>query len=76
MNFRNTNCVCYCFDFAYFVLDRIDICNSGENYTMCPLCTYCETWYLNKTCLMAKLAYLFDNGGTVFYATLMSFWGK
>ena len=43
---------------------------------MCPLCEDCPTWTLGKHCQYFKLAYLFDNPGTVFYAILMSFWGR
>jgi len=59
-----------------FVCRRIEICNSGKKYTMCPLCSVCGKWPLSASCLMAKLDFLFDNTGTVVFATLMSFWGE
>lgn len=44
---------------------------------MCPLCDYfCDYWSLDETCLHARVTYLFDNGTTVFFAIVMSFWGK
>ncbi|XP_076812548.1 anoctamin-7-like isoform X1 [Clavelina lepadiformis] len=51
-----------------------EVCSSGKKFVMCPRCDGCRMWYLSSTCLMTKLAYLFDNGGTVFFAVVMSFW--
>ena len=42
---------------------------------MCPLCETCTTWKLHNICDYTRIAYLFDNPGTVFYAVFMSFWG-
>ena len=44
--------------------------------TMCPLCEKCTAWRLHNICSYTRIAYLFDNPGTVFYAVFMSFWGK
>ena len=44
---------------------------------MCPLCEVgngCGPWYLNSTCNFVRVSYLFDHGGTVFFAVFMSFW--
>ncbi|XP_075234460.1 anoctamin-7-like [Lycorma delicatula] len=69
--------------FFYGVLtmhtDRVasDICNSQGTYLMCPLCDEiigCDYWDLSDICGYAKLAYLFDHPGTVFYAVFVSFW--
>ncbi|XP_023687155.1 anoctamin-7 isoform X1 [Paramormyrops kingsleyae] len=51
-----------------------EICSSGGHYLMCALCDTCHTWNLSDTCLMAKMGYLFDHPGTVFFSVFMSFW--
>ncbi|XP_078488523.1 anoctamin-7 isoform X1 [Ciona intestinalis] len=51
-----------------------DVCGSGKSYMMCPPCEGCKKWPLSKSCIMMKLAYLFDNNGTVTFAIIMSFW--
>ena len=44
---------------------------------MCPLCDErCDFWYLRDTCNAAHVQFLFDNGGTVFFAAFMSLWGE
>lgn len=50
------------------------MCNS--NLVMCPRCDKeCHYWFLNESCTAAKLTYLVDNAGTVFFAIFMSLWG-
>ncbi|KAJ8395160.1 hypothetical protein AAFF_G00036160 [Aldrovandia affinis] len=51
-----------------------DICTSGGQYLMCPLCNTCSVWNVSDICPMAKLGYLFDHPGTVFFSVFMSFW--
>ncbi|KAM4738032.1 anoctamin-7 [Anableps anableps] len=51
-----------------------DICDSGAMYPMCPLCKACGSWNMSDICTMAKLGYLFDHPGTVFFSIFMSFW--
>ncbi|XP_043917785.1 anoctamin-7-like isoform X2 [Protopterus annectens] len=51
-----------------------EICSSGGEYLMCPLCDTCDTWNISEICPMAKLGYLFDHPGTVFFSVFMSFW--
>ncbi|KAL4648376.1 anoctamin-7-like [Arapaima gigas] len=51
-----------------------EICSSEGQYLMCPLCNTCHTWNLSDICLMAKMGYLFDHPGTVFFSVFMSFW--
>ncbi|XP_061591032.1 anoctamin-7 [Cololabis saira] len=51
-----------------------EICGSGANYLMCPLCKTCTAWNMSDICTMAKLGYLFDHPGTVFFSVFMSFW--
>ncbi|XP_067614286.1 anoctamin-1 isoform X2 [Eurosta solidaginis] len=53
-----------------------DVCvnKHTDNLTMCPLCDWCNFWYLKETCFYAKITYLFDNPSTVFFAVFMSFW--
>nr|XP_053652802.1 anoctamin-1-like [Cherax quadricarinatus] len=54
-----------------------DICDAGQNVTMCPLCDYhCDFWKLEAACYPAKLSYLVDNPATVFFAVFMSLWAK
>uniref|UniRef100_A0A4X2L7R0 Anoctamin n=1 Tax=Vombatus ursinus TaxID=29139 RepID=A0A4X2L7R0_VOMUR len=53
---------------------REEICTSGGTFVMCPLCATCATWNISEICPMAKLGYLFDNPGTVFFSIFMSFW--
>uniref|UniRef100_A0A8D8VQN5 Anoctamin n=2 Tax=Cacopsylla melanoneura TaxID=428564 RepID=A0A8D8VQN5_9HEMI len=54
-----------------------EICTIGESITMCPLCDKelgCGYWKLSDICGYAKISYLFDHPGTVFYAVFVSFW--
>nr|XP_033778364.1 anoctamin-7-like [Geotrypetes seraphini] len=51
-----------------------EICDSGGIYLMCPLCDTCDTWNISEICPMAKVGYLFDHPGTVFFSVFMSFW--
>ncbi|XP_067447663.1 anoctamin-7 isoform X2 [Thunnus thynnus] len=51
-----------------------EICNSSASYLMCPLCNTCKAWNMSEICTMAKLGYLFDHPGTVFFSVFMSFW--
>lgn len=53
------------------------VCGPAGQTLMCPLCDVssgCGPWYLNSTCTFVRISYLFDHGGTVFYAVFMSFW--
>ncbi|XP_060694651.1 anoctamin-3 [Hemiscyllium ocellatum] len=51
-----------------------EICEANET-RMCPMCERnCSYWMLNESCVYAKLTYLFDNGGTVFFAIFMAIW--
>ncbi|XP_054265899.1 anoctamin-7-like isoform X2 [Macrosteles quadrilineatus] len=55
----------------------VEVCNSRGSYKMCPLCDEtigCKYWDLSDVCDDAKIAYLFDHPGTVFYAVFVSFW--
>ncbi|XP_044277100.1 anoctamin-7-like [Varanus komodoensis] len=51
-----------------------EICDSGVQYLMCPLCDTCGNWNLSEICSMVKVGYLFDHPGTVFFSIFMSFW--
>lgn len=56
-----------------------EICTTGDDITMCPLCDKelgCGYWQLSDICGYAKISYLFDHPGTVFYSVFVSFWGK
>ncbi|XP_071074244.1 anoctamin-3 isoform X7 [Dasypus novemcinctus] len=51
-----------------------EICAATEVF-MCPLCDKnCSMQRLNDSCIYAKVTYLFDNGGTVFFAIFMAIW--
>ncbi|XP_063720691.1 anoctamin-7-like isoform X3 [Symsagittifera roscoffensis] len=50
------------------------VCDEDNSFNMCPLCDACATWKLSENCLNSWLAYLFDNGYTVFFAVFVSFW--
>uniref|UniRef100_G3U2S5 Anoctamin n=1 Tax=Loxodonta africana TaxID=9785 RepID=G3U2S5_LOXAF len=51
-----------------------EICAAAEVF-MCPLCDKnCSLQRLNDSCIYAKVTYLFDNGGTVFFAIFMAIW--
>ncbi|KAK2496369.1 hypothetical protein MC885_016995, partial [Smutsia gigantea] len=51
-----------------------EICMATEVF-MCPLCDKnCSLQRLNDSCIYAKVTYLFDNGGTVFFAIFMAIW--
>ncbi|XP_034487339.1 anoctamin-1 isoform X2 [Drosophila innubila] len=68
-----------CFLYSWISLKNYvpvqDIClRSNENFTMCPLCDWCEFWNLKETCNYAKITYLIDNPSTIFFAVFMSFW--
>ncbi|XP_047474777.1 anoctamin-7-like isoform X1 [Penaeus chinensis] len=54
-----------------------EICNERGQFKMCPLCNVsfgCQFWDLNDICFYARISYLFDHPGTVFYAIFVSFW--
>ncbi|XP_056138913.1 anoctamin-7 [Lampris incognitus] len=51
-----------------------ELCNSGDQFIMCPLCNICSLWNLSSICLTYKAGLLFDNGGTVFFSVFMSLW--
>uniref|UniRef100_A0A671TZX4 Anoctamin n=1 Tax=Sparus aurata TaxID=8175 RepID=A0A671TZX4_SPAAU len=52
----------------------MEVCNSGNNFTMCPLCNICSYWNYSSICVTYKAGLLFDNGGTVFLSVFMSLW--
>ena len=44
---------------------------------LCPNCaTHCPFTKLDKSCMLSKVSYVIDNGGTIIFAIFMSFWGK
>jgi hypothetical protein len=53
-----------------------DTCETARTFFyMCPVCDEkCDFWYLGDTCNFSHVNQLFDNGGTVFFALIMSFW--
>lgn len=59
-----------------FALEDMDKQNASyRHFIMCPLCDKtCDYWSLGSTCNAAKASFLFDNGGTVFFAIVMAFW--
>uniref|UniRef100_A0A1B6D2F2 Anoctamin n=2 Tax=Clastoptera arizonana TaxID=38151 RepID=A0A1B6D2F2_9HEMI len=66
--------VCSWFTLKYYKPSE-DICSNESNIKMCPLCdVFCDFWDLQETCFHSKVAFLFDNNTTVFFAVFMSFW--
>ena len=68
---------------SYIQNSRSEICHNyteGKyvgNVTMCPECEkYCPYWRLDKSCSLSKVAYVFDNYGTVVFSIVMSIWGR
>eukprot|EP00052_Salpingoeca_macrocollata_P017275 m.140206 g.140206 ORF g.140206 m.140206 type:complete len:929 (-) comp20332_c1_seq2:56-2842(-) len=54
--------------------DAKQLCES--NLTMCPLCDSCEKWNLSASCTAYKFSWVFDNGGTIAFAFIMSLWAS
>ncbi|XP_073346616.1 anoctamin-7 isoform X1 [Pagrus major] len=52
----------------------MEVCDSGNNFIMCPLCNICSYWNYSSICVTYKAGLLFDNGGTVFLSVFMSLW--
>jgi hypothetical protein len=47
----------------------------GGAMILCPICdTYCDYTQLSKSCIYSKIAFVFDNLGTVIFASLVSVW--
>ncbi|XP_040039244.2 anoctamin-7 [Gasterosteus aculeatus] len=51
-----------------------ELCDSGNSFTMCPLCNICSHWNYSSICVTFKAGIMFDNGGTVFFSVFMSLW--
>ncbi|XP_037315209.1 anoctamin-7 [Pungitius pungitius] len=51
-----------------------ELCDSGNSFTMCPLCNICSHWNYSSICATFKAGIMFDNGGTVFFSVFMSLW--
>ncbi|XP_068601416.1 anoctamin-7 [Brachionichthys hirsutus] len=51
-----------------------ELCDSGGQLVMCPLCNICSYWNYSSICVSYKIGILFDNGGTVFFSVFMSLW--
>uniref|UniRef100_A0A7N8Y7Q8 Anoctamin n=1 Tax=Mastacembelus armatus TaxID=205130 RepID=A0A7N8Y7Q8_9TELE len=51
-----------------------ELCDSGNNFIMCPICNICSYWNYSSICVTYKAGLLFDNGGTVFLSVFMSLW--
>ncbi|KAG9339079.1 hypothetical protein JZ751_024108, partial [Albula glossodonta] len=53
----------------------MEMCDSQQNFTMCPLCDgVCDYWHLSTACDTSRASHLFDNPATVFFAVFMSLW--
>uniref|UniRef100_UPI0037E9C662 anoctamin-7 n=1 Tax=Semicossyphus pulcher TaxID=241346 RepID=UPI0037E9C662 len=52
----------------------MEVCDSRNNFVMCPLCNICTYWNYSSICVTYKAGLLFDNGGTVFLSVFMSLW--
>ncbi|XP_069901469.1 anoctamin-7-like [Globicephala melas] len=51
-----------------------EICASRSSFLVCSICDTCATWNISEICPMAKMGYLFDHLGTVFFSIFMCFW--
>ncbi|XP_065672900.1 anoctamin-3 isoform X2 [Hydra vulgaris] len=54
-----------------------EICSQKKNFHfyMCPLCDKdCNYFYLDETCLYARIAHVFDNSATPMLSVFMSLW--
>ncbi|KYO24816.1 anoctamin-7 [Alligator mississippiensis] len=51
-----------------------EICESEDQFQMCPLCKKCPYWLLSSICSMFMAGRLFDHGGTVFFSIFMTLW--
>lgn len=70
--------LCLLYGLVTFRSDRVsqDICKDNSTI-MCPQCDkLCDFWRLGDTCTSSRLAHLFDNNFTIFFAFFMSVWGK
>uniref|UniRef100_A0A672L722 Anoctamin n=1 Tax=Sinocyclocheilus grahami TaxID=75366 RepID=A0A672L722_SINGR len=68
----------FVFLYGLFTMDSSqvskEICEANTTI-MCPMCEgNCSSWTLSDSCVYAKVTYLFDNGGTVFFAIFMAIW--
>ncbi|KTF78275.1 hypothetical protein cypCar_00042025, partial [Cyprinus carpio] len=68
----------FVFLYGLFTMDSSqvskEICEANTT-VMCPMCEgNCSSWTLSDSCVYAKVTYLFDNGGTVFFAIFMAIW--
>nr|XP_040019050.1 anoctamin-1-like isoform X2 [Gasterosteus aculeatus aculeatus] len=56
-------------------IPSMEICNTMNNITMCPLCDrVCSYWELSSACATARASHLFDNPATVFFSIFMALW--
>ncbi|KAJ8413082.1 hypothetical protein AAFF_G00106640 [Aldrovandia affinis] len=56
-------------------IPSMEICDSRNNITMCPLCDRaCSYWKMNTACGTARASHLFDNPATVFFSIFMALW--
>ncbi|KAF5905064.1 anoctamin-1 isoform X1 [Clarias magur] len=56
-------------------IPSMEICDSRNNITMCPLCDrVCNYWKLSEACGTARASHLFDNMATVFFSIFMALW--
>ncbi|XP_021713191.1 anoctamin-1 [Aedes aegypti] len=70
--------LCFLFGLVTFRSNQVsqDICRDNSTI-MCPQCdAICDYWKLGDTCLSSRLAYLFDNKLTIWFALFMSVWAS
>ncbi|XP_058123461.1 anoctamin-1-like [Anopheles ziemanni] len=68
--------LCLLYGILTYPTNRIskEVC-SDSTTVMCPQCDkYCGYWYLNSTCMISKVAYVFDNEGTILFSIFISIW--
>lgn len=73
-----------CFLYGLFTMSNDtpsnQICNNtdpnGGYMLICPVCdVWCDFTRLSQSCFYSKIAYVFDNFGTVIFGALVSIWG-
>ncbi|KAL3314339.1 hypothetical protein Ciccas_007046 [Cichlidogyrus casuarinus] len=52
----------------------IDVCEEMADWEMCPICLFCQTFKLGKSCTRIKLSRVLDNEGTLVFAIFMALW--
>uniref|UniRef100_A0A8C0YBR6 Anoctamin n=1 Tax=Cyprinus carpio carpio TaxID=630221 RepID=A0A8C0YBR6_CYPCA len=63
----------FVFLYGLFTMDSSQVSSPYVKVFLKEICN-CSSWTLSDSCVYAKVTYLFDNGGTVFFAIFMAIW--